>query len=55
MANVSLEVVFGMLFLILSGADIDFLVQELRWNTYTTKEALPTTRRSELICKKKFA
>ena len=54
-ANVSPEVVFGMLFLTLSGADIDFLSQELRWRTYTTKEVLPTTRRVELVDKKEFA
>ena len=55
MANVSPEVVLGMLFLTLSGADVDFLDRELRWRTYTTKEALPTTRRVELVGKKEFA
>ena len=54
-ANVSLEIVFGIPFLTLSGADINFLGQELRWRTYTTKEALSTTRRIELVGKKKFA
>ena len=54
-ANVSPEVVLGMLFLTLSGADVDFLDRELRWRTYTTKEALPTTRRVELVGKKEFA
>ena len=44
-ANVSPEVVLRILFLTLSGADVDFLGQELRWRTYTTKEVLPTTRR----------
>ena len=29
-ANISLEIVFKMSFLILSGADVDFLGQELR-------------------------
>ena len=42
-------------FLTLSGADVDFLGQELRWRTYSTKEALPTTRRVELVGKKEFA
>ena len=55
MADVSPEVVFGMLFFTLSGADIDFSGRELRWRTYTTKEVLPTTRRVELIGKKEFA
>ena len=55
MANISPEVVLGMPFLILSGADVDFLGRELRWRTYTTKETLTTTRRVELMGKKEFA
>ena len=54
-ANVSSEIVFGMLFLTLSGADVDFLGWELWWKAYTTKKALPTTRRIKLVDKKKFA
>ena len=54
-ANVYPEIVFGIPFLILSGADVDFLGRELWWRIYTTKEALLTTRRVELIGKKKFA
>ena len=54
-ANVSLEVVFGMLFHTLSSANVDFLRRELCWRTYTTKKALPTTRRVELVGKKEFA
>ena len=54
-ANVSPEVVLGMLFLTLSGADVDFSGRELRWRTYTTEEVLPTTRRVELVGKKEFA
>ena len=54
-ANISPEVVFGMPFLILSSADVDFLGCELRYRTSTTKEALPTTRFVELVGKKKFA
>ena len=53
-ANVSPEVVLGILFLTLSGADIDFLNWEFRWRTYTTKKALPTTRRVELVGKKEL-
>ena len=45
----------GMPFLTSSGADIDFLDWELRWRTYTTQVALPTTRRVELVGKKEFA
>ena len=55
MANVSPEIVLGMPFLTLSGVDIDFLRQELYWRTYTTKEALPTTKRVELVGKNEFA
>ena len=54
-ANVSPEVVLGMFFLTLSGADVDFSDRELRWRTYTIKEVLPTTRRVELVGKKEFA
>ena len=54
-ANVSPKVVLGMPFLTLSGANIDFLSWELRWRTYPTKEVFPTTRRIELVGKKKFA
>ena len=54
-ANVSPEVVLGMPFLTLSNADVDFPSRDLRWRTYTTEEALPTTRRVELVDKKEFA
>ena len=54
-ANVSPEVVLGMPFLTLSGADVDFSGRELRWKTYTVEEALPTTRRVELVGKEEFA
>ena len=54
MANVSPKVVFGMLFLTLSGADVDFLRHELHLKTYIIKVALPTTRRVELVDKKEF-
>ena len=39
-ANVNPEIIFGMLFLTLSGANVDFLGWELQWKTYTIKEAL---------------
>ena len=54
-ANVSPKVVFGMLFLTLSDADVDFSGRELWWRTYTTKKVLPTTRCVELVGKKEFA
>ena len=55
MANVSPEVVLGMLFLTLSGADVDFLGHELRWRTYSIEKALSTIKRVELVGKKEFA
>ena len=55
LANTTMEVVLGMHFLTLSNADIQFVEKELTWRTYTTKDALPTTQRVELINKKKFA
>ena len=54
-ANISPEIVLGMPFLTLSGTDVDFLGRELRLKTYTTEEALPTTRPVKLMGKKKFA
>ena len=54
-ANISPEVVLEMPFFTLNGADVNFLGRELRWRTYTTKEALATTKHIELVNKKKFA
>ena len=47
--------VLGMPFLTLSKADIRFAEQELVWRTYTATEALPTTKRVEIIDKREFA
>ena len=55
LANISAEVVLGMLFLTLSNANIRFVEKELIWRFYTTAKALPTTKRVELINKKEFA
>ena len=54
-ANVSPEVVFGIAFLTLNNANVDFSGRELWWRTYITKEALSTTRHIELVGKKEFA
>ena len=54
-ANVNPEIVLGMPFLTLSGADVDFLGWKLRWKTYITKDVLPTTKHIKLVGKKKFA
>ena len=55
LAKTSIEVVLGMPFLTLSNADIQFAAKELTWRSYTAAEALPTTKRVELIDKKEFA
>ena len=39
----------------LSDVNVDFLDRELRSRIYTTQEALPTTRRVEIVGKKEFA
>ena len=53
-ANISPKVVFRMLFLTLTSADVDFSDWELWWKTYITKKALLTTRCIELVRKKEF-
>ena len=54
MANVSPEIVLGMLFLTLSSADVNFLDRELRWKIYTIQAALPTIIRIEPVGKKEL-
>ena len=54
-AYASLKVIFGMSFLTLISADIDFLDWDLCWKTYTTEEIFPITRHVELVGKKEFA
>ena len=54
LADISVEVVLGMPFLTLSNADIQFAEKELTWRSYTVAEALPTTKRVEIIDKKEF-
>ena len=49
LADISIEVVLGMLFLSLSNANVQFAEKELTWRTYTTEEAFPTTRQVEII------
>ena len=55
LADLSVEVVLGMPFLTLSNANIQFAQKELTWRSYTTAEALPTTKRVEIIDRKEFA
>ena len=53
-ANVSPELVLGMPFLTLSGADIDFSDRELWSKTCITKEVFSTTRRVKLVGRNEF-
>ena len=53
--NISLKVVFEILFFILSDANIDFLDRELRSRTYIIEEALLTIKHIKLVGKKEFA
>ena len=50
-----MEMILRMLFLTFSNIDIQFAKKELIWRFYTAVEALPTTKRVELIDKKEFA
>ena len=43
-----------MSFLTFSNADIQFFMKEFTQRSYTTAEALPTTKQEELIDKKEF-
>ena len=44
-----------MFFLIFSKADVRFAERELVWRTYIAVEALPTTRKVEIIDKREFS
>ena len=55
LADIRIEVALKMPFLTFSNVDIHFGKIVLTWRSYTTKEALPTTRRVEFIDKKEFA
>ncbi len=55
LADTSMEVVLGMLFLALSNANFQFGAEKLTWRTYTVAEALPTTSRVKLIDIREFA
>ena len=55
LADITMQLMLGMLFLTLSNADVSFLQRELIWKSYTVDEALPTTKWVELIDKKEFA
>ena len=48
------EMILEMLFLKISNADVVFGKKILTWKTYTTNEALPTTKQVQIIDKKDF-
>ena len=54
LANISMKVVLGMLFLTLGNTDVQFAEKKLIWRTYTTKKALSTTCWVELLDQKQF-
>lgn len=55
LADISINVAFGMLSLTLSNVEVNFTNWELRWRFYNTAEILPITERVELIGKEEFA
>ena len=55
LANISLEVVLGISFFILSNDNIQFAEKKLTWRIYTIEEAFPTTYQVEIIDRKEFA
>ena len=55
MVNISIEVILSIPFFIFSNAIVQFVEKELTWKSYTTAEALSTTKRVEFIYKKEFA
>ena len=55
LADNGIDVVFGMPFLSLSNADIQFDMGNFTWRIYSTTEALPTTGQVQLIDKHVYA
>ena len=54
MADTQFEVILGILFSKISNVDMLFGEETLTWKTYTTNEALPTTKQVQIIDKKNF-
>ena len=53
-ANTKFEVILGMPFLKISNADVSFGEGTLTWKTYTTNEALSTTKQVQIVDPKEF-
>lgn len=54
LADITMNIVFGMLFIILSNVKVNFNDWELRWELYITAEALPNTKQVEMVGNKTF-
>ena len=48
-AKIKFEVILGMFFLKISNADMSFGEKTLTWKTYTTNNALPTTKQVQIF------
>lgn len=55
MANTSVAVILGILFLVFSNINIQFAKKEFIWKSYIFAKALLITKKMELIDKKQFA
>ncbi len=55
LADVKLDIMLKMLFLIMSNVDVDFQARDIQWRSYTIGDILSTIKQVELIVKKKFA
>ncbi len=55
LVDVKPDIMFGMPFLTMSNADVNFQARDLQWSFYITGDVLLTIRRVELIGKKEFA
>lgn len=53
-AEISINITFKMLFLVLNNVELNFNNRVLRWRSYIAIIAFPTTRQVELIRKKEF-
>ena len=53
-ADTKFEMILGMLFLKISNADMSFGERTLIWRTYTTNEALSTTKQVQIVDPKEF-
>ncbi len=48
LADIKPDVIFGMFFITMNNADIDFQARDLQWRSYTTRDVLSTIKRVEL-------